>query len=63
MLHLKDLARNTADLEKLYLLMEEAGIPGEEVPDPYYGGNDGFQKVFRMIDAATDKLLPFLSKS
>ncbi len=63
LLHLKDLARNTADLEKLYLLLEEAGIPGEEVPDPYYGGNDGFQKVFRMIDAATDKLLPLLSKS
>ena len=63
LLHLKDLARNTADLEKLYLLLEEAGIPGEEVPDPYYGGNDGFQKVFRMIDSATDKLLPLLSKS
>lgn len=63
LLHLQDVARNTSDLEKLYLLLEEAGIPGEEVPDPYYGGNDGFQKVFRMIDAATDKLLPLLSKS
>lgn len=63
LMDLQRLARNTADLNKLYLLLEEAGIPGEEVPDPYYGGNDGFQKVFRMIDAATDKLLPLLSKS
>jgi protein-tyrosine phosphatase len=63
LLHLQDVARNTSDLEKLYLLLQEAGIPGEEVPDPYYGGPDGFQKVFQMIDAATDKLLPLLSKS
>jgi protein-tyrosine phosphatase len=63
LLHLRDLARTTADLKKLYLLLEEAGIPGEEVPDPYYGGTDGFQIVFRMIDAATDKLLPLLAKS
>jgi protein-tyrosine phosphatase len=63
LMHLQDLARNNADLKKLYLLLEEAGIPGEEVPDPYYGGADGFQKVFRMIDAATERLLPLLSKS
>ncbi|MGA9238857.1 low molecular weight protein-tyrosine-phosphatase [Robiginitalea sp.] len=63
LMHLQELARNTADLNKLYLLLEEAGSPGEEVPDPYYGGTDGFQQVFRMIDAATEKLLPLLSKS
>jgi len=44
-------------------MLEKAGIPGEEVPDPYYGGTDGFQKVFQMIDAATDGLLPLLSNS
>jgi protein-tyrosine phosphatase len=32
-------------------------MPEEEVPDPYYGGDDGFLHVFRMIDRATDRLL------
>lgn len=28
-----------------------------EVPDPYYGGDDGFSNVFDMIDAASNGLL------
>ncbi|MGB5314918.1 MAG: low molecular weight protein-tyrosine-phosphatase [Robiginitalea sp.] len=60
LMHLMDLARNEADSKKLYLLLEKAGMPGEEVPDPYYGGPEGFREVFHMIDAATDKLLPLL---
>ena len=63
LMHLRELARNTADSKKLYLLLEEAGIPLEEVPDPYYGGPEGFQEVFRLIDMATEKLLPLLSRS
>ena len=27
-------------------------VPNQNVPDPYYGGNDGFQRVYEMIDAA-----------
>jgi protein-tyrosine phosphatase len=27
------------------------------VPDPYYGGNEGFENVYRMIDQATDVLI------
>ena len=33
-------------------------IPGDgEVPDPYYGGLNGFQKVFDMLDRSADSLL------
>ena len=29
----------------------------DEVPDPYYGGKDGFAAVYEMIDAASDVLM------
>jgi protein-tyrosine phosphatase len=58
--HLKELARSEADLAKVSLLLEAANMPEEEVPDPYYGGDDGFIHVFRMIDRATDRLLESL---
>jgi protein-tyrosine phosphatase len=33
---------------------------GEDVPDPYYGGRDGFDLVFEMLDRASDDLLEFI---
>ena len=35
---------------------------GDEVPDPYYGGESGFQDVFEILDRSTDALLDFLIK-
>jgi protein-tyrosine phosphatase len=51
-----------ADLEgKLGLLREydpEAIAAGDlEVPDPYYGGDDGFEQVLDMVERACDGLL------
>lgn len=31
--------------------------PNQNVPDPYYGGEDGFQQVFEIIDRSTENLL------
>lgn len=45
-------ARNQNDKEKLKLLLEEAFLEEKEVPDPYYGGNDGFENIFKMISIA-----------
>ncbi|MCZ6835183.1 MAG: low molecular weight phosphotyrosine protein phosphatase [Planctomycetota bacterium] len=28
-----------------------------EVPDPYYGGEDGFEEIYHLIDSATEALL------
>ncbi len=43
---------------KLRLLMEYATHWGErEVPDPYYGGDQGFERVFDMVEAACRGLL------
>ena len=32
-------------------------FPMREVPDPYYGGDRGFEQVFDMLEAAADGLL------
>lgn len=35
------------------LLLEWAGVPGErEIPDPYTGGNDQFEHVWRLLEEA-----------
>lgn len=33
---------------------------GQEVPDPYYGGRDGFERVLDMVEDAADGLLDHL---
>ena len=43
---------------KISLLLSH--LPGhnlDEVPDPYYGGVEGFKKVFQLIDAAVLSLV------
>lgn len=52
------LARNEDDRKKVKLILEES-FPGEgrEVPDPYYGGDQGFQHVFDLLDDATDQII------
>ena len=43
---------------KLHLFMNFAPELGlREVPDPYYGGDRGFEQVFDMIEAASQGLL------
>jgi protein-tyrosine phosphatase len=51
-------ATNSEQLKKVKLFLEFSGFAGNcEVPDPYYGGKDGFEKVFRLIDEACEKLI------
>jgi protein-tyrosine phosphatase len=35
--------------------------PGSEVPDPYYGGDDGFRAVLQMVERTADALVAALS--
>ena len=55
--HLISLAENAKDRQKINMILNEIN-PGlyESVPDPYYGGNDGFQKVYNMLDKACEKI-------
>lgn len=53
-----NLARSKNDKAKVNMIMNEAypkqNIP---VPDPYYGGINGFEEVYKMLDLATEKIL------
>ncbi len=35
--------------------------PGGEVPDPYYGGADGFEEVLAMVERTSDAIVAALS--
>ncbi|MCS6786733.1 MAG: low molecular weight phosphotyrosine protein phosphatase [Thiobacillaceae bacterium] len=35
---------------------------GQEVPDPYYGGREGFERVLDMVEDAADGLVEFLQR-
>lgn len=49
-------ARNATDTAKVKLLMSEINTNEIEVPDPYYDSENGFEKVYQMIDQACDKI-------
>ncbi len=53
------LARNEEDRAKVSLLLDEApNLPdGTEVPDPYYGGDQGFEDVYQMISSAAEAIV------
>ena len=48
-------ARNGNDSGKIEMILNKTN-PGEnrDVPDPYYGGDDGFDKVYKMLDDACE---------
>jgi len=49
------MARNENDKGKVDFILNKS-FPGEnrEVPDPYYGHNNGFESVFELLDKACD---------
>ncbi len=49
------LSQNDIQKQKVKLILNEL-FPNEnvEVPDPYYGGQDGFEQVYDMLDKACD---------
>ena len=53
------LARNEKDINKVKLILLELGESERisEVPDPYYGGQGGFDHVFDLLDRATDVII------
>lgn len=42
------------------LLLDFAGEPGRAVPDPYYGGEQGFDEVLDLVERAADGLIEHL---
>lgn len=56
--NLLQMARNEDDKKKVQLILNVSN-PGKnlEVPDPYYGGEDGFIAVYHLLDEATDRMI------
>ena len=51
------LARNKQDISKVdYILNTIEPGKNEELPDPWYGGINGFEYVFQKLDLASDKI-------
>ena len=55
---LRDFIRNENDKKKVDFIMNMAQ-PGSNigVPDPYYGGTEGFEKAYNMIEKACEAIL------
>jgi protein-tyrosine phosphatase len=60
--HLEEYREAVGGEAVLYLLREfdPEGGPGAEVPDPYYGGPNGFEEVFDIVDRSCREFLEFV---
>jgi len=56
---LLSLASSPEDREKIRMLREYDPLNGDDqgVPDPYYGGIQGFEKVYEIVRRSTENLL------
>ena len=49
------LARNINDEQKVCMILNETNPnSNQNVPDPYYGGDQGFENVYQMLDEACE---------
>lgn len=48
---------DTAHHHKIRLFLEYSAGPEAEVPDPYYGGATGFERVLDLIEDASERLI------
>lgn len=49
--------------DKIFLFRDfEGSVKGAEVPDPYFGNEDGFQQVFEILDKAMESFLDKLAQ-
>lgn len=57
------LTKNEGDKRKVKLILNELHPEKDlEVPDPYYGGEQGFIDVYNMLNDATDRIIDSLRK-
>lgn len=55
-------AKNDEERKKISLFLEAAGeYKNTEVPDPYWGGMEDFEKVFQLLDAGCHQIAAHLT--
>lgn len=52
-----ELARSLEDQQKVKLILDLIDDEYQEVPDPYYGEQEGFELVYSLLDRATDAII------
>jgi len=56
--HLTSLAKNQNERDKIRMILNEIKPESfDSVPDPYYGGDNGFHIVYNMLDKACNKII------
>ena len=56
--HLISFAETKEERDKVRMILNEINpLTCESVPDPYYGGENGFQNVYDMLDKACGKIV------
>lgn len=56
------LARDAEDENKVQMILNETHLNKNfPVPDPYYGGNQGFENVYKMLDESCENIANKLS--
>ena len=56
------LAKNNTELQKVKMILDEVKLSQNlSVPDPYYGGKQGFENVYKMLDEACEIIANKLS--
>jgi protein-tyrosine phosphatase len=51
------LAQNETEKKKVKLILNEISTADAEVPDPYFGGQFGFEQVYELLDEATEIII------
>lgn len=48
--------------DKIALFLVKSGVDEIEIPDPYYGGDQGFELVLNLLEKASDLLLDKITR-
>ncbi|HBX63029.1 MAG TPA: protein-tyrosine-phosphatase [Flavobacteriaceae bacterium] len=57
LIDLKQLARSEEEQSKIKLILKDGIGQTQNVPDPYYDGEDDFEHVYQLLDEATDGII------
>lgn len=61
---LKDQARSLEDEKKIYKMTDFAdSVEYDHIPDPYYGGSEGFEIVLDLLEDASQGLYNYISEN
>jgi len=55
--HITRLPNATTHQHKIKLMRDYDPLETGEVPDPYYGGDEGFQEVFEILDRSIEMMI------